>query len=318
MRAPVVALALGLLGTAAFAQSPHYEPWQGPSTQQAESLLKDLDTLISRAERDNAASPGFLRDLRNLQQRYSAQLIPPPPPAPPPPVPMAADVVFTDDFRDGNYTVNPSWTVLKGDWGIFPDKGLRSDVTGHTRRDRTAARSERPSPERMEGLPANMLGTVLVPPAEPRAERAATEAGEDIAAIALEQQIPNAVQLDMVVSDNAGQGQLEMRLYQTSRRDPGYRLVYRADMTPSLALYRVTRSGVELVAEADRQVTFPVGEQHRIVWTRAPNGQMTVTVDGRLALEATDRGFRDPWTGFMLVNTGGDFALRSITARENA
>lgn len=316
MRTAAVALALGLLGSTALAQSPRYEPWQGQPDQQTRSLLEELDTLIDRAERDNAASPDFLRDLRALEQRYGGQAAAAGQNQARSRT-TAADIVVADDFRDGNYTANPAWTVLRGDWGIFPDTGLRSDLTGRAG-GRTAGRGEQPSPQSMEGLAMQVLGTVLSQQAGERQPQGATPTGDEVAAIELEQRLPNAVQLDMVVSDQAGQGQLEMRLYQTSSRDPGYRLVYRPDMKPSLALYRVSQSGISLVAEADRPVTLPVGEQHRIVWARDANGQMSVTVDGRLVLEATDRGFRDPWTGFMLVNTGGDFALRSITARENA
>jgi hypothetical protein len=39
---------------------------------------------------------------------------------------------------------------------------------------------------------------------------------------------------------------------------------------------------------------------------------MVVKVDGKVLLQASDRGFRDPFNGFVLANHDGDYILRRI------
>ncbi len=40
---------------------------------------------------------------------------------------------------------------------------------------------------------------------------------------------------------------------------------------------------------------------------------MSVSVDGGILVEASDRSFRDPFNGVALINEGGDFTVREIT-----
>ena len=55
------------------------------------------------------------------------------------------------------------------------------------------------------------------------------------------------------------------------------------------------------------------GQSHIIEWTRDTGGVMTVSVDGAQVMSVADRRFRDAFDGFAVVNSGGDYALRSIT-----
>ncbi len=41
---------------------------------------------------------------------------------------------------------------------------------------------------------------------------------------------------------------------------------------------------------------------------------MAVSVDGKEKLRARDGGFRSPFDGFLMVNRGGDFILRRVSA----
>jgi len=59
------------------AQTTTYPSWTNPNAPQSttankpnEELVDELNKLISQAERDRAASPQFLRDLRDLARRY--------------------------------------------------------------------------------------------------------------------------------------------------------------------------------------------------------------------------------------------------------
>jgi hypothetical protein len=245
-----------------------YQPWQ-PSATGSQTLIDELRRMVDQAERDRAASPDFLADLKGLLTRYGAAGGTSAPPATPP---AGTRAVFSDDFADGNYTANPAWAVLQGNWQVDA-AGLRSDV--------------------------------------PAASGA--QAG-GIAAIALPQRMPNAFAIGFDLQAFAG-GQFELRVYQGAAREAGYRLVYRADASPSFAIYRSGSSGIRQLSATTSAQALPSGGKARIGWTRDAAGVMRITLDGRDILTASDSAFRDPWEGVLLVNFGGNFATRSIAAQ---
>ncbi|MFQ5954780.1 MAG: hypothetical protein ACE5JZ_06940 [Kiloniellales bacterium] len=109
---PALIVALTLLPAAGFGQEPRYGPWPGGDGD-IEVLIQELETLIRRAEVARAADPQFLSDLRATLQRYR--------------VPWPVTRV-SDDFSDGDYTRNPTWTVHAGAFTIDRRHGLRSRV----------------------------------------------------------------------------------------------------------------------------------------------------------------------------------------------
>ena len=296
---PVLAAALlstTVLATPALAQTTQrYAPWQPPQPDQSKALLEELSRMVNQAERDKAASPDFIADLKGLVQRYSASTVPaePPVPAQPPaastqppaaapapapapaepgaaPASLAGTRVFSDDFSDGNYTANPAWTSLQGSWTVDKN-GLHSDT--------------RPAQGQTQG---------------------------GVAAIALPQGLKNNFGLELDLADLANQGQFEIRVYQGASKDSGYRLVYLPSNSPTFALYRAGRTGITQVAQTTNTAPLRRGDRTRITWTRDATGRMVVALDGHTVIQGTDTGFRDGWNGVMLVNFGGDFALRSI------
>lgn len=284
------ALATAFLSTTSLAQTTQrYAPWQPPQQEQTKAMVDELSRMIDQAERDRAASPDFIADLKRLVERYSAPAAPPtapvpaqPPAAPPPAAsapatpgtaaPLGGTRVFFDDFSDGNYTANPAWTSMQGDWTVGA-QGLASDT---------------------------------------RAPKGQAQAQAGVAAIALPQAFKNNFGLELEITDLANQGQFEIRAYQDASKDSGYRLVYLPATPNVFALYRAGRSGITQVAQSDKAAPLGKDARSRLTWTRDAAGRMVVAVDGKTVLEATDTNFRDGWSGVMLVNFGGDFAIRSI------
>ena len=56
-------------------------------------------------------------------------------------------------------------------------------------------------------------------------------------------------------------------------------------------------------------------EFHEVVWRRNARGEMTVRIDGDLALAVRDDGFRDGFSGFSVINGGGEWQLDEVTVR---
>jgi hypothetical protein len=53
-------------------------------------------------------------------------------------------------------------------------------------------------------------------------------------------------------------------------------------------------------------------QAHFLEWKRGPGGKMTVALDGRPVIEATDAQFRKPFNGFLMINSGGTYGIRSV------
>ena len=119
------------------------------------------------------------------------------------------------------------------------------------------------------------------------------------------------IQMDMV--SRKADGRFEVDVFQGYQRNVGYRLVYNAGASPSFELLRFGRSGARRLAVHNRQFKLEDGYRHRILFTRDESGGMSVSVDGGILVEASDRSFRDPFNGVALINKGGYFAVREIT-----
>ena len=294
----IAALILICFSGTASAQAPSYEPWRAPGDPSAgtEGLLRELTAITDAAERDRAASPDLLADLRGLIARYSEAW----------PV-----VWFSDDFADGDFTRAPGWTVITGHWAVDPAFGLRSDATPMPAESRS---SVRPSPEQVA---ADVIGALLDqrglrPVEQPTGEPARSPTGEAI--IELAQPLSNPFSISLNVADHGESGSLEARVYQTATRQPGYRLVIRSAPDPSVTLYRRSRSGTAIIGQTEAPVRLTPGALTPVVWNRDRAGTMTVSIDSEIVLRASDALFRDGWDGFLLRNAGGNFAIGSISA----
>jgi hypothetical protein len=109
-----------------------------------------------------------------------------------------------------------------------------------------------------------------------------------------------------------GRGRIIIGPYQRNGRSDGYRLAYSPAGRPWLALLRLSRQGVTTIDSIDRPAAGDSGEPRVLSWSRQRNGVMTVSIDGHIALRASDWSFRDSFTGVSIVNEGGDFILGEI------
>ncbi len=83
---------------------------------------------------------------------------------------------------------------------------------------------------------------------------------------------------------------------------------------PSLELLRISPRGTVSTLEFhDEPINFQDNQVHTVTWTRHPNGVMSIRLDGQELIKMIDRGFRDRFDGLVVVNSGGDFALRQVT-----
>ncbi len=309
-----VFLALIALSGATPAQAQQrYRQWGNPDGAAAagksrtQDFVDRLKRMIIDAEKSRAADPRFLRDLRDLARGFDRPW---------------RRRLFSDDFLDGDFTANPAWTVTAGRYWVEKGWGLRSAIEP----GQAAAPSGDTGGKRLRGKDAAIaiLGAVLNQATgnrggEPAPARSAAPA---VAAIQAPARITNAFAIEFELSswrdngngrdrrDRRQTGKLEIGPYQGNAGGAGYRLAYRPG--GNFELLRVSPRGTGII-DAAAAAALEDKKPHAIEWTRRADGVMTVTLDGKQILSATDRGIRQGFDGIAITNRGGDYIVKRIT-----
>lgn len=278
-----------------------YSTWSNPdssgsgNSEQTRQLVDKLNALIDEAEKSRAADPVFLKDLRDLARSYDN--------------PWRTSVL-NDDFTDGDFTANPVWTVSEGRYWVEKDWGLRSAVTVQPE----SAPQQQTGKSDGKDVALALLGAVLKQATKNKGGSTTSAPAEpQLAAIHSAAALSNAFSIEFEISSWQSQGRIDIGPYQGTNINSGYRLSY----TPggALALLRSSARGTSIVQQSANAVTLEDQKPHVISWTRDQGGKMTVAVDGKTVLSASDRGFNDPFQGIAIANRGGDYIFKRITVR---
>ena len=281
----------------------HYRSWTGPDAPSQAGALRQQDFvdklkgLIDEAEKARAADPQFLGDLRELAREYDQP---------------RRRVVLSDRFEDGDFTDNPAWTVTQGRYWVERGWGLRSAVKAGA----AAQSAPQPEPRKGRDAAAAIFGRILQQAIDPEGKLGGgqTAGGAPATAIQIALALTNAFAVEIDLSSWSAEGRLEIGPYQGApkgaERAQGYVLAY----TPGgeLELLRVSPRGSSIIDRRTGLVALEDKKTHRLLWTRNANGLMTVSIDGREVLKASDKAFRGPFDGLRIVNQGGDYIFKRI------
>ena len=309
---------LAALVIAAPAQAQQYQQWTDPAASRSaaaaekaanerlQGFVDELNRLTDPAEKSRAADPGFLRDLRGLAQAYDRPW---------------RTRLLSDDFQDGDFTHNPGWTVTAGKYWVERGWGLRSAVkaepaqTGGEDRQRSSGKD----------VAAAIFGQILQQALDPEGRATGGRQGTGAAATVLN---PTAIQTTLRltnafaveinfsswVSEDAPGGRFEIGPYQGApvgdARAAGYVLAY--VQGGGLDLIRITGRGSSIIDSRPGPFLLEDKKFHRLEWTRRADGLMTVSLDGKEIMNATDRAYTQDFDGLRLVNRGGDYNIKSI------
>ncbi|MBB4285373.1 hypothetical protein [Roseospira goensis] len=293
--APALAAALvvALSAPPALAQS---------AQERLDALLGELNALIDQGRARSLADPWFLDDLAALTTRYGETW---------------PRVLMNHTFESQSGTPKPPWQVRQGRMQVDWTRGLRSRV------EIPATEPGQPSSggARNEDVVGAIVGTILEEALGTRRSQPAAPAVDPTApALAVaDVRVTNAFRIEVEMSGRAvpraGDGGFEVGVFQPS--NAGYRLV----LTPNadgqggrLNLLAVSSRGSARVVDG-AAVTVPLlgDDPFTLVWSRRPDGRTTVAINGTDLGTTQDRTFGDPFSGVMIVNTGGDWAVRRIT-----
>jgi len=296
------AFGLALLITAAApasAQQSRYSQWSDPNAPSADDRLQGfidrLNKLIDEGEKARAADPNFLRDLRDLAGGYDRPW---------------RHQVLSDAFIDGDYTADPAWSVTSGKYWVERGWGLRSAVkpgaTSNTAESRPASNQEKA---------AQLFGAILNQAlgGGQGSQGSTTQNAPAAAIIHAPAAISNAFAMELDFSSWSAEGEFQVAVYQGQFKgsaSPGYRLTYRPGGT--LQIDRVSSRGTSVVERATKAHPLEDKKIHRIQWQRYGDGRMSVSINGTEVLTTADRGFRDAFSGLALINTGGDYIIKTV------
>lgn len=292
MKTLIVALCAIVLAATAHAQSSRYSAIDGGGDR-LQDLLGDLRGLIDDADRARAADPVFLRDLRDLVARYEDRW---------------TDALVSETFSDGDFHSNPEWIVGSGEFYVSR-RGLESEaVAASSRNARNGDRAEPSTEELVAGVISSLLTRRE---AEDNAQEARQEPQPSAhAQIYLPQDISNAFALTAELYQRREGESLELMVYQGDDRRAGYSVLF--EPGKNALLVRRSSRGSSVIRESEAPVAFADGGTHVVEWTRTADGTMELSFDGQPVFEVVDRGFRDPFDGFSLINRGGEYGLASL------
>ncbi len=301
----VLTIGLMMMTDGASAKEKRYnQGWQqqnqAPGRNATQELVKELNTLIEEASRSRAADPLFLRDLSDLARRFSW--------------PWPRRVLF-DNFSDGELTRNPAW--IASGHALMVDRfvGVRSQVIASRR---YGSQDQAPRSDRLSNrdVAAQIFATILQQQAQTRQpqQRPARSRRVQPAKMTAAAPIANAFALrTQIASDTKGEGRFELGVSQGAD-DLGYRVIYNAGGAPSFELVRIGRRGSAVIDASRKTVKLEDNALHTLQFTRAADGTMTVSVDDVEVIRTKDSSFRDGFGGIIMMNKGGDFTIRAITA----
>jgi len=201
-----------LMAQTASAQTK-YNTWSDPnaprptSSQNSGSLQKlidELNNMVGEAERDRAAAPAFLRDLRDLTRRYD--------------VPWRVDLV-NETFSDGDFTANPAWQVSSGRWWVEKDFGLRAAFENTSSQPQSSSDSRQKNDDIGKQLLGAILNQALGGNQQNRSSGGSSSSSSQpsnskLAAIHLDRTISNAFSLQLEFTSWRKDASLEIMTFQ--------------------------------------------------------------------------------------------------------
>ena len=211
-----------------------------------------------------------------------------------------------DDFADGNFTRNPGWTVAEGHFSVDSGLGLRSVVAKPPAPVKQSKKAKR------KKLVTDVLGSLVGNKKDPE-PTSSQPAKPERAEIFIQTSISNAFQMVFEIISREKHGRFSIDLFQGRSRGAGYRLSYMPGGQPALELQRFGSSGVRSIVASNQALSLEDNFRHRVEINHDASGGMTVMIDGKQLLNATDQSFRDAFSGVTIANDGGDYSIREIT-----
>ncbi len=270
----------------------------------ANALIRELNTLLEKGEKERLIDPWFLRDIRTVISRYDRPW---------------SSILLSDDFSARGPQPDAPWQVTAGEFLIDWRHGLRSVIESRQVSQSTSTSSNSGKQDAAQAILGALLQGALKGNSsnnQNSGSQQQTSTQSSFAAVQAALPISNAFSIDTTfslrpIANNAEEG-FELGPYQGATGSVGYRLSYVAQ-DRSLQLLKVSSRGVSTIDVVRLSAPLTDSQNHQLTWTRDREGNMAIALDGQEIIAVTDRSFRDAFNGFAVLNRGGDIALREVT-----
>jgi hypothetical protein len=268
-----------------------------PAVQAADQapLVDELRQIVERSRQERAADRWLQGALEDLLARYDR--------------PAQREILY-EDFRDGDYSQNPSWQVLRGAFEVRRGQGLYSSAQ-HDAAPATGNGQPASPGEALSGLIVGaLLDRALGPSATPQDNAVGAAAGPS--EIRLKGDVSNAFAIELGFRQGRGEGAFEIALLQDETGSYGYRLRLQSGPRGFVELQRIRRGQGAIVESRPLTRDIADGALHALGWEQDPDGTVTVRLDDSAVFSVRDRAFRDPYPWFHLINDQGELTIRSL------
>ena len=293
------------------AQQLHNASWQSQiHTGDMPELLTNLRNLADQAEHDKTASPIFLADLRAMTAAYEDRMRWP-------------RKLLYDDFHDGETASNPAWTVITGDWRVDNRGGTPALISRVRNNGRYGQNNGQTGQGSNSGNSADQLANALNALMGQQNGQGQNQGQQNQqnrdgpATIVAPVAISDQFFVRLVMTSRGGDGEFNFGPYAGRHAENSYQLTYAPGAANGLTLSRVSDRGSQVLGMSRGPIRLEDNQSHLLEWKRGPGGKMIVTLDGRTVIEASDVQMRKPFTGFLMVNSGGTYAVQSVSIDGN-
>jgi hypothetical protein len=257
-----------------------------------QNLVDELRTLRDQARNRRAADRWLLQSLDDLVTRYDWPW---------------RNLLVMEEFSDGDFSRNPAWQTVSGQFWIDRRLGLRCRVT---------PRIQDSTPRKEQDLGEALLGALIDEALGPdKGDNGASRDDSTPAEIHLPLQIPTGFALESSFSFHGAPGEnseVSFALFQNQRGSYGYQLNLLTGRQSTLELV-VRRGGRISTIELADLKDFKPSRQHTLQWRHHPQGKIEVILDGERLFTTRDRSFRNPFDRLAIINSSGDFALQNLS-----
>ncbi len=266
---------------------------KGPLEEQTLEFIGQLKKIVKRGEDQNSADSDFLALLRELINQYDW------------PWP---ELLFHDDFKDGNLTGNPAWNIVSGDFRVDSESRLITRVrAAEQERDGSLSRQDEDTGTM---IVKSILGELL----KEKGTESSPQSRPVKAELYARSNITNSFCMDiqLAVISSGDDAVFEVGPYKGKRRDKGYRLVYYGGQRPRFELARQSYRRTSIIDVYESASLLNDGRSHRIRWERNSDGNIVVSVDGKEIMNTIDRSIKGAFDGISIINQQGDYAVSLI------
>ncbi|OUS14452.1 hypothetical protein A9Q97_03870 [Rhodospirillales bacterium 47_12_T64] len=209
--------------------------------------------------------------------------------------------VLFDNFRDGDYTLDPRWTVESGSFSASSRDYLYTSVPVPRLTTSTGKKSDA---EEIVGIFSDIFTKATK-------KREELDQYTGYAEIYNTSSIANSFSARVNLNGLLDNGRFVFGVYQGTSRINGYRVAYTTGSNSSIELLRTTFDGQSVLGSIELPQAL-TGDAHNVELRRNSDSLIEVVLDDEVLFVVTDKKLDGNFDGFVMGNHGGNFRILEL------